>query len=121
MPIPFEYQNIVSKLSKATAEGRVNWISDGGTYDVIISGSAFRIWGGVDEEFERRFVSFALADSNRKVLDNWFIDEGDQDFEMMDKLLGGAKRKALGIHSRLATLLNELDTDKEIGGDALPF
>jgi len=117
MPIPNDYKDIINTLYDATSDGRVKWSTDNFTFGVSIQGSRFKIWGGTDEDTERDFVAFALVGQDGKTLDNWYLDEGDNDFNYMHKLLLGAKRYALGIPQRLASIRDAIGKTEVIGDD----
>ena len=115
MAIPNEYRDIVETLATATNEGRVKWAATKFGIEVAVSGSKFVVWAGTDEEQERGFVSFALSDKDGNTLDNWYVDEGASEYDLMRSLYAGAKRQAMGIPERLANIRNEINKAEIVG------
>lgn len=115
MAIPNDYKDIVETLATATNEGRVKWAATKFGMEVALSGSKFLLWAGTDEEQERGFVSFALSDKDGNTLDNWYVDEGANEYDFMRNLYSGAKRQAMGIPERLASIRNEIKNAEIIG------
>lgn len=115
MPIPKDYKEIVEILSDATNEGRVKWASTRFGVEVSVSGSRFVIWAGTDEESGRSFVSFGLADEKGKTIDTWYLDEGEAEYSDMQRFFASAKRQALGIPQRLASIRDAIGNAEIIG------
>lgn len=121
MPIPNDYTDIVRKLAETTDQGRVIWSEVTFGYEVAILKSRLRIYSGTDED-DRGFVSVTLNDANGKNIDNWYVDQGEQDFDFMYRLVAAAKRYAHGIPDRLSAIKTALESSKMIGGDDdIPF
>jgi hypothetical protein len=122
MPIPRDYQTLVYELLEKTREGKVRWRQTSyGTFSVIVGGTEFQIWAGEDEETGRDFVAFQLKDpkpgTGPSTLDTWHVDLGENEYDPMYELFGGARRHALGIPERLKALENALKTGEVIGED----
>lgn len=115
MPIPSDYRSIVDSLVASTDEGRVLWRSGKFSIEVSIDGSMFALWAGTDEETGHEFVSFALQDGDGKVIDSWYVDENEEDYDYMRCLFNSAKRFALGVPQRLAKLQEILTKSQTIG------
>jgi hypothetical protein len=119
MPIPKEYQPLITRLATKTAEGKVRWQpTQYGGFRVLVSGTAFDVWSGQDQQTEVDFVSFALADPGRpkrENIDSFSVDAGDDDFDKMLRLYADARRHALGIPARLSALEKALNSDDVIG------
>lgn len=115
MAIPSDYKDILDDLSKATAEGRVRWAATKFDVEVSVSGSKFTLWSGKDVTTKRNFVAFALSDHNGKTLDTWQVDECNPEYDFMRDLYAGARRKAMEIPQRLASIREEFSKSGMIG------
>lgn len=115
MPIPSDYRDIVKTLLERTEMAEVNWQTTKFGVEVPIDGSKFNLWAGTDENTEEPFVSFGLADAHGNPLDTWFVDAGDTDYELVDRLFQAAKRHALGVPQRLKQLREILKKSSVIG------
>jgi len=129
MSIPNEYRDIVSDLLIATNESRVNWYIDRHDVQVKLQDAIVKLWSGTDEQTEVPFVSFALSDLKGKLIDTWFLDQGDNEYDHVFRLYTEAKRKALGIPQKLEKLRAQLKSGGIIGAspvnksedDEIPF
>ena len=115
MPIPKEYRDICEMLSKATADKRVTWIVDGTTYALHLPDFSFELWGGTDEQ-SNEFVAVGLREpESRTTVDNWFVEESDQDFPMMRDLYASVRRQTGNVSQKLQALRELLKTGQNIG------
>jgi len=116
MPIPSEYRDICDMLLKATNAGRVNWITKEGDFKVILPEYTFIIWSGTDEESNKEFVAVSLKlPGDRKSIDNWYVEEGDVDFEKLTELVGKARRYAHRVPEKLDSFRKLLKGLAKIG------
>jgi hypothetical protein len=118
MPIPNDYRDICEMLLDATNEGRVNWIEKSSkTFVVRLPEYIFEIWSGTDELDEKIFVAVGLRDyfSESGFLDNWYVEEGDNDFDILLALFSEARRKARRLPEKLDSLRKLLKSDSTIG------
>jgi hypothetical protein len=115
MPIPNEYKEIIKTLFTASKEGRVKWASTGIVMEVVLLGSHFNIWAGIDQENGQGFVSVSLTSTEGKPLDTWYVDEDDSDFTYMQSVYEAAKRQALGIPNLLASIQEAINSATIIG------
>lgn len=104
MPIPSDYDEIYSVLVEKTEEGALNWIDNTLFVAVTVDKSMFRIWTGTDEVTDESFVAFGLYDTSGKVLDSWYLDESDEDYQSVHRLYRAAKRHAAGVPDLLKSL-----------------
>src|SRR5262249_9795725 len=100
MPIPDDYRDICQMLLEATRARRVKWIEKGGTIAVQLPDFDVEIWSGSDERTDREFVAVSLKES-QKLLDNWYVEEGDEDFAALHDLWDTARRQARGVPKKL--------------------
>ena len=115
MPIPKDYIEIIEMLNAATGDGRVRWKkTSGGTISVLVPPSRFDIWAGTDDQNERGFVAFAIREASA-VVDNWHVDEGDKDYELMSELHKSAKRQAFGVPEKLQSFKDLLAKKGQVG------
>lgn len=119
MSIPDEYKDIVDMLAAATTEGRVKWVATKYDVQVAVSGSRFSLWTGNDANRKRDFVALALSDNDGKPLDAWQVDESSTEYDFMHDLYNRARRKALEVPQRLASIREEFKT-RHIIGDTAP-
>jgi hypothetical protein len=115
MQIPNDYREIVNMLAEKTESGKVHWRKEKFDISVAIEKSRFSIWAGNDEHTERGFVAFALQDSKGATVDSWFVEEGDDDYPLMQRFHGAAKRHALGVPAKLRQLAESISNASEIG------
>ncbi len=114
MPIPNEYLDVIQMLATATSEARVRWQKTDFGIEVSISGSKFQLWTGTDENTERGFVAFGIREG-KALVDSWFVDEGDKDFELTNDLFQSARRQAFGVSQKLDRLKELLARGEPIG------
>jgi hypothetical protein len=115
MPIPNDYLDICEMLLDATMKGRVNWTEEGLFFAVRLPEYRFEIWSGTDEE-NRPFVAAGLrGPTDRGLLDNWYVEEGDKDYNMMFRLISEARRKARRLPEKLDSLRKLLKSGSIIG------
>ena len=110
MPIPNDYHDMISALNTSTSQGHVPWKSHEFGFIVQLGESGIRVWGGTDDELNREFVAFGLLDEKGQLLENWSVDDGENDYPVMIDLLNNAKRTALGIPRRLRAIIETLRT-----------
>jgi len=117
MPIPNDYRDICEMLLEATKKGLVNWIEEAGTFEVRLPEYNFEIWSGTDELGQRSFVAVGLKDPSerRGLLDSWYVEEGDKDYDLIFALFGEARRKARRLPEKLDSLRNLLKSGSTIG------
>lgn len=119
MPIPKEYREIILDLKSATDEGRVNWLTDRFNVSVQIAESIIELWGGEDSESDQSFVSCSLKSivprARDNALDAWFLEEGDEEYPLVQQLYLTAKRQGLGIPGKLDEISKALKSSKKIG------
>lgn len=118
MPIPDHYKDICEMLLEATREGRVKWTEKGGTIAVAIPDFNVEIWSGSDDRTEREFVAVGLRDpKDQKLVDNWYVEEGDEDFAILLDLWSSARRLARGVPNKLEALRGLLRRGGPVGND----
>jgi hypothetical protein len=108
MPIPNDYRDIVSVLAEKTEQGALSWVDDTLFVTVEVDKSKFRLWTGVDELTEESFVAFGLYDKNSKVVDSWYLDESEPDYQSVHRLYRAAKRHAAGVPDLLKSLVAKI-------------
>jgi len=108
MPVPSSYRDTIAALRAPTASGDVAWKTHEHGFVAEIAGSRIRLWDGIHEETSVDFIAFGLLDQNGKTLDSWYIDDGDEDYLPMTRLLIDARRTALGVPDRLNAILSAL-------------
>lgn len=104
MPIPESYREVLGLLARATAEGRVDWTERAGSFVAPFSNFEFAMWGGQDEENGKDFVAVAIQAPKGErggPIDNWFVEEDDQDYRYMEALRQDARRRARSIDNKL--------------------
>ena len=81
-------------------DGRVEWTEASGSFHVQFPSFRLQIWGGCDETTNTGFVAVALRDNNSEIVDDWVLEEDDAEFEVLQELLGSAKRRARNVYER---------------------
>ncbi len=105
MPIPEDYRDICQMLIEATQAKRVKWTAKkGGFVGVQLPDFRFELWNGFDQESNTEFVGVGLKDVKGILFDNWYVEEGDQDFDLLRGLWGSASRQAAGVADKLEVL-----------------
>ena len=118
MPIPEDYKDICQMLLEATNAKRVKWAEKGAAITVQFPEFSIEIWSGTDDRSERSFVGMALKDpKGQKLVDNWYVEEGDKDYAVLLTLWGSARRQARGVPEKLETLRQLLREGGDIGKD----
>ncbi len=118
MPIPIDYKDICEMLLVATSEGRVNWTSEGATLRVHLPEYNFEIWSGTDEDSGKEFIAVGLRKpGERRLIDNWYLEEGDEDFNMLESLFQEARSQGRGVREKLDMLRKRLESGSKIGLD----
>jgi len=115
MPIPKDYRDLLNALVGMTDEGRVNWRADSTGVEVVVDDSKFAVWAGTDERTDEGFVAFALQDLTGKTVDSWYVDDGDEHYDLMNVFFLSAKRQALGVPDRLAKLKDSILKSTTVG------
>jgi hypothetical protein len=112
MPIPDDYNTVLSALAEKTQEGVLEWKE--GSYDlsVTVDSSKFSLWAGTDEQTDEPFVAFALKNQAGKAIDSWYVDQSDQDYYDVLDLYRLAKRHANGVPSLLQNLAERISAMK---------
>ena len=122
MPIPSDYQEICQMLLEATRERRVKWLDKGTSVTVQLPSFNLELWSGQDERTDTVFVAVGLREKDsQKLFDNWYIEEGDVDYHLLNDLWTSARRQAKGVPQKLDTLRDLLRSGGEIGDDDVPF
>lgn len=116
MPIPSNYRDICEMLIKASDAGRVNWLEEGDTHVVRLPDYNLNLWSG--EEEGRSFIALGLKTPGQKgLIDSWYVDEAEEDFEVLHRLLGAARHSSSRVAQKLDELRKLLQGDGKIGLD----
>jgi hypothetical protein len=116
MPIPSNYRDICEMLINASDAGRVNWLEEGDTLVVRLPDYNLNLWSG--EEEGRRFIALGLKTPGQKgLIDNWYVDEGDEDFAALQRLWGAARHNSHRVAQKLDELRRLLQSADKIGLD----
>lgn len=116
MPIPSNYRDICEMLIKASDAGRVNWLEEGDTFVVRLPEYNLNLWSG--EEEGRSFIALGLKTPGLKgLIDSWYVDEGEEDFGVLQRLLGAASHNSHRVAQKLDELRKLLKGDGKIGLD----
>jgi hypothetical protein len=103
-------------LIKASEAGRVNWLEEGDALVVRLPDYNFNLWSGVEED--KRFIAVGLQTPGQKgLIDNWYVDEVEEDFEALQRLLGAARHNSHRVAQKLDELRKLLQGDGKIGLD----
>lgn len=103
-------------LIKASDAGRVNWLDEAGTLVVRLPDYNLNLWSG--EENDTRFIAFGLKTPGQKgLIDNWYVEEGDEDFAVLQMLWAAARHNSHLIAGKLDELRKLLQGDDKIGLD----
>lgn len=122
MPIPEDYQDICQMLLDATRQNRVKWEDEGASIGVRLPDLTIEIWSGTDERSEQEFVGVGLKDpATLRLIDEWYVEDGDKNFVLLHDLWDEARRKARRIPEKLEALRQLLKKGCEIGDDGIPF
>lgn len=119
MPIPHDYQEIITTLAEKTDAGLVHWQSDRfTTISVTFEGTRFKLWAGNDEHTDEPFVAFSLQTESGEPLDNWYVEEHEViPYQQMHQLFRAAQRHVKGVPGTLKKLKERLAQAGTIGDD----
>lgn len=117
MPIPTDYQEIISTLADKTDAGLVHWQSDRfTTISVTFDSSRFKLWSGNDEHTNEPFIAFALQTEDGQPLDSWYVEEGEgEPCTRMHLFLRAATRYVRGVPATLKRLREKMALAESIG------
>jgi hypothetical protein len=116
MPIPNDYREICEMLLTATHEKRVTWTEERGTIAVQLPQFNLEIWSGSDDQTQKEFVGLGLRDpKDKQLVDNWYVEEGDEDFDALLELWRSARRQARGVPDKLEQVRQFLRHGGEVG------
>jgi hypothetical protein len=120
MPIPKEYREVCEMLLNATEDDRVIWVAEGGNVAVHLPDFSLVMWAGTDDQSNKGFVGMGLraAKESREQIDNWYIEEGEEEFTLMTRLYGSARRYTGGVAQNLTVLRDLLNSGKRVGTPA---
>lgn len=103
-------------LIQASDAGRVNWLEEGDTLVVRLPEYNLNLWSG--EEEGRRFIALGLKTPGQKgLIDNWYVDDGEEDFAALERLWGAARHNSHRVAQKLDELRRLLQGDGKIGLD----
>lgn len=117
MSIPSDYRDLLTTLAERTDKGEVKWKLLGHTVEVLLDQERISMWAGNDERTDEGFVSFALKDKEGEILDLWYLDADDVDYDYLNRVYLAAKRHALGVPDRLARIRDQIKKSTKIGYD----
>jgi hypothetical protein len=120
MPIPTYYKDIIEAIQTATDEGRVKWNREEGDFAVMKPEARVHLSSGIDAFRHTRFVVFSLRDRINKARDNWSVNEGDEDYETMYRLVMSARLAATGVQPQLEEIRQIFLHSPSIGEDSNP-
>ena len=118
MPLSKEVLPIVEALSRATAEGRVNWREAGNFYSVVFPRSSLRLWryheddhGGPEEG-----ISVELINEKGQSVGVDIVAAGEgMQYAMLDGMLEKAGRLTRGLGEVARDILTEINQGGSVG------
>jgi hypothetical protein len=103
-------------LIKASDAGRVNWLEEGDTLVVRLPEYNLNLWSGA--EGGKTFIAFGLkAPGQKGLIDNWYVEEGEEDFAVLETLWRTARHSSHRVAQKLDELRKLLQGDDRIGLD----
>lgn len=119
MPIPEDYEGLISDLEELTAAKKIGWTSEGRIMFAAVGGALVSVYSGDDPETNEPYVAFNIRKATGRpkledeALDHWWVDDGDRDFQRMHDLARAASRKAAGVDELIGTLRKNLQDLKK--------
>jgi|GEM_PF-4747945 hypothetical protein len=115
MPIPNEYNALISLLFRRTMEGSITWEKIAyNQLQTTINDTTIRIWAGEDDQTNERFVAFQLRDYpssyDDNTIDHWYVEQGDSGYAQMLDFYDTVRRQVSGVSERLKSLMSYLET-----------
>ena len=117
-----EYIGLIEKLLGKTQAGEVNWISTSSNSEFVVYFNDFSlsISGGNDAAGEP-YTRVILRNDNGTEMDSFWAVESEPEWELVNELLSGARRKALNIDKAIHNILSELDSVGTVGKEENPL
>ncbi len=111
-----DYQELLRALHVRTVEGKVNWqrTSSDVTFVVYFQGFSVTVKPGNSND-EGDYIVFILRDDAGKVVDQFFVYESEDEYDLATQMYWYARRRALKIDIALKTILGELSSGKVVG------
>lgn len=112
MAIPKVYNAIIDKIIEQTENGLIYWNKN--TFEIFetnLGKNHVRIWAGQDEN-EVPFVSFALLNEGRELLDSWFVEANENEYPKMKEFYDNVKRSKKELREAIKDLSTILDVNE---------
>lgn len=109
--IPEEYMPMVKALSDQTKSSKLEWetTSDKEKFILNIAQKSITIWRFLCYPEDQMIVKIEILDFLGETIDSFQSMDNEEDFPIMDKLFGLAKRNALKIQETIDEIMRELN------------
>jgi hypothetical protein len=112
--------SLVIGLLTKTKEYGVNWQPTTSSNSFIVTSDdvTISISHGTDDNTDVGFVAISLRDKLGKTMDNFWVEENEQEYKMMLELYTFARRKANNVDETMDSLIKKLSEGGEFGEKA---
>jgi hypothetical protein len=113
-----EYLELLRELHSGTAGNRVNWQQTSAEDQFIAYFRDFALAiKYTSPRNEQDHVRFSMHDESGKMIEQFWVTEGDEEWQAVWEIYSGARKRARGIDKALTTILGELKSGKQVGGE----
>ncbi|MBP7528499.1 MAG: hypothetical protein KA801_11260 [Syntrophorhabdaceae bacterium] len=114
--IPDSYSVMINKLCDKTLEGKINWKTTADDNRYLIDFRDFSLTTTLYiPAIGDKNVAIHLWDKNGRVIDYFHVLNGEPDFDKLELMFDGARRKAKRIDEAISFITQELDTAETVG------
>lgn len=120
MNIPELYTNVIDGLLTKSRKNEVVWnaTTDSNTFVVYFNSFSLSIRKNSDNNFNNsheEWVTVELINNNGEKIDSFFVEEGDDNWQVINELFALSRRSALSIDTAIKEMLNEINKKEIIG------
>jgi hypothetical protein len=111
-----EYAELLTELHAGTLNNRVNWQPTSAEDQFLVYFQSFSV--GVkffSPQNNPDNIRFTMHDVSGKIIEQFWIQDGDDDWQVAWETYAGARRRARGIDAALQTILGELRSGRDVG------
>lgn len=111
--IPKVYKEFLSFLLEATEDGHIKWepSSYASGYETVYSDKRFKTWSGYDDEISQHYISFAVEDISGNLIDNFYCNQEDSDYRLLQNIHSSAQRSSNGVNLFIGDILSKMKRD----------
>ena len=118
-----DYISLVQRLIGRTKSGDVNWklTANENEFMVYFKKFSLSVRRSYDHQEDMEYTSISLRNDSGEEIDQYWISTKDPQWNIVNDLYDGARRKALQIDDALHIIMEELDSDGSVGLEEKPL